>query len=297
MEEIGKSDPLFAYVNNWRVGYSRQAGGSLNLYYVLTGTALVATSLVTAVSALGGVFPGQSAALLIVTTALGLIATVAAGLDRMLNDRKDFMRSGRYSTLLEIETVKFMNAYVQAKTENGKAILDTDLRKAFVDAVCKIRADELSDWIQDETSATVELVGLSAGVTAAQELGRKERDAFDADKAARSAAAASDAANADFEKKSHDRDAIQASYDAALASDPSSEKPETVASAKALENAKKLADDARIAADAKKADAQRLSAIADQKHADLTAAPQPPQQPQAQGTQQDVPPATTGSRP
>lgn len=182
------SDPLVRYVVSWRDRYERDTDSSARYYYVFTGIALLATSLVTAIGAIGGLFPTTAQYFLIATTFLGFVATIVTGFDRMFNDRKDFIRFGRYARLLDLEIIKYLSAVTTTGSAAGTTV-DPTARKALVDATCKLLSDELSDWIQDETSAVVDVSGAPSEVGRAQEIGSAAGALLDAqDRAAQAEA-------------------------------------------------------------------------------------------------------------
>jgi|GEM_PF-3829950 len=249
-KRLAESDNLITYVEDWRSIYARNAKNSQTLYYTFTAIALLSTSLVTAVGAVGTVWADHAGWLLIITTFLGFVATVATGIDRMLNDRKDFIRFGRYAVLLELAGFKYAASLIAP--ENGR---DSDARKLFIELASKLRADETSDWIQDETSATVDAAGAGAANARTTLIAKAAQDVHGADAVLKKAKAESDQADQAVQDADTVRADAQKARDDALGDTHADEAAKTAAET-ALAQAQKDHDDKQIVANQKKTDLQ-----------------------------------------
>jgi hypothetical protein len=238
MEAAATNDPLLRLVETWRQEYASFEGRSKAKYYAFTAIALVSTSLVTAIAGVGGWIgdnaePSHPRLFLVITATLGFIATVTTGLERLFNDRKDFIRSARYGTLFEIEILK----YIYSRAPSAA----TPAQAALVDAVAKLRSAELSDWIQDETSATVEIGSSSQSDL---DLLRARAVAYDAHSRERQASDTLNAAQQQADDARRDYERAAAQYQDAL---------NTKADATTINRLKQEQDAAKIAQDDKTA--------------------------------------------
>jgi hypothetical protein len=188
LKDLAPNDKVLSYVDCWRAYWVRMARHKGKLYHALTAVALISTSLVTAVGALGSLpFVTDKTWLLIATTFLGFIATISTGIDRMLNDRKDYIRYRRYATLLDVAQLRYVAALPNSATAGDSATAaaamttaESAARKTFIETVCKLRGDETSDWIQDQTSATVDPTTSGNADPKSADIARASRDVGDA---------------------------------------------------------------------------------------------------------------------